>query len=152
MLGVRLVRRAAAVLGALALLSACGDLRVRVGVFETAAEARAAGAIEAGWVPAGVPAGASDIREGHTPDGRYWGVFAFAGTDEAAVRAMLGDEITDGTLTCDPPGRLEFWPRLVRTPVDVAKVRSTGFRSYHGKDGRTYVVNWGQRRAYYWRE
>jgi len=128
----------------------CSDLRVTVGVFDTVDEARAAGAVAAGWVPDRLPARASDLREGHLPDGRYWGVFTFPHADEAAVRALTGDEITTGTLTCDPPGRLEWWPRIIHSPVSVEQVRSTGFQIYRGGDGRTYVVNWGQGRAYYW--
>ena len=143
--------KAAAVVLAAAVLVACGDLRVKYGIFENVAEARSAGAIAAGWVPEHLPNSANDIREGHMPDGRYWGAFSYARADEAAVRALVGGEITSGTLTCDAPGRLEFWPAIVRTPVNVEQVRATGFRLYHGTDGRTYVVNWGQGRAYYWR-
>jgi hypothetical protein len=132
-------------------LTSCNDLRVKVDVFDTVDEARAAGAVAAGWVPDGLPKSASDIRDGHMPDGRYWGVFTFPRADEAAVRALVGEEITTGTLTCDPPGRLEWWPRIVRTPVTVDQIRATGFKVHRGAGGRTYVVNWGQGRAYYWR-
>ncbi len=132
------------------LVTACGDLRMKEGVFDTVDEARADGAVAAGWVPDGLPKSARDIREGHVPDGRYWGVFTFPRADEAAVRALLGAEITTGTLTCDPPGRLEWWPRIVYSPVDVERVRATGFQMYRGAEGRTFVVNWGQGRAYYW--
>jgi hypothetical protein len=132
-------------------LTFCSDLRVKVDVFDTVDEARAAGAVAAGWVPDGLPKSASDIRDGHMPDGRYWGVFTFPRADEAAVRALVGEEITTGTLTCDPPGRLEWWPRMVRTPVTVDQIRATGFKVHRARDGRTYVVNWGQGRAYYWR-
>jgi hypothetical protein len=138
------------VLGAL-LVAGCGDLRVKVGVYDNLDEARAAGAIAAGWVPDTLPKSTSDLHEGHLPDGRYWGVFTFARADEAAVRAIVGSEVTTGTLTCDPPGRLEWWPRIVQSPVNVERVRSTGFQIYRGGDARTYVVNWGQGRAYYWR-
>jgi hypothetical protein len=137
-------------LGVLGVLAGCGDLRVRIGVFDTLDEARAAGAVAAGWVPDGLPKTASDIRAGHMPDGRYWGVFTFQKTDESAVRTLAGEEITSGVLECDPPGRLEWWPRIVQTPVKVEQVRSTGFQLYRGGDGRTYVINWGQGRAYYW--
>jgi hypothetical protein len=132
-------------------LAGCGDLRVKMDVFNSVDEARRGGAIDAGWIPARVPANASDLREGHLPDGRHWGVFAFEAADEAAVRSLAGEEITTGSLTCDPPGRLEFWPRLIRTPVNVEQVRATGFRMYRGGDGRTYAVNWGQGRVYYWK-
>ena len=133
-------------------LGACAGspLSVKVGVYHSVGEARTAGAIASGWVPDGVPPAASDLREGHMPDGRHWGVFAFAPPDEAAVRALVQTEITSGTLTCDPPGRLDFWPRVLHSPVDVEKVRSTGFRVYSGA-GRSYAINWGQGRAYYWR-
>jgi hypothetical protein len=134
----------------LMLLTACTDLRVKVDVFDTVDEARAAGAMAAGWVPATLPNSASDLREGHLPDGRYWGVFTFPRADQATVQALLGPEITTGTLECDPPGRLEWWPRIVQSPVNVEQVRATGFRLYRGSENRTYVVNWGQGRAYYW--
>jgi hypothetical protein len=133
------------------LLSGCADWRVKLGVFNTAEEARAGGAIAGGWVPEGLPASATDLRAGYMPDGRHWGVFAFRAADEPAVRALLREEVTTGTLTCNPPGRLEFWPRLLRTPIDPARVRSTGFRVYRGSDARTYAINWGQGRAYYWK-
>jgi len=139
------------VLGLLGVLSGCSDLRVKIGVFDTVDEARAAGAVAAGWVPDGLPRTVSELREGHLPDGRHWGVFTFPHTEEAALRALIGQEITIGTLACDPPGRLEWWPRVVQTPVNIEQVHATGFKLYRAADGRTYVVNWGQGRAYYWR-
>ena len=147
MLKVRVLK----VLVLLLVVAGCGDLRVKMGVFNSVEEARQGGAIDAGWIPERVPASASDLREGHLPDGRHWGVFAFQAADGAAVRSLAGDEITTGTLACDPPGRLEFWPRLIRTPVNVEQVRATGFRLYRAGDGRTYAINWGQGRAYYWK-
>lgn len=146
-----LVPRVLGVLMVLALNACAGSpFSVKIGVYNSVAEARSAGAIASGWVPDGVPQAASDLREGHMPDGRHWGVFAFLPADEAAVRALVQTEITSGTLSCDPPARLGFWPRVLRTPVDVAQVRSTGFRLYDG-GGRTYAINWGQGRVYYWR-
>jgi hypothetical protein len=140
------------VLLVLTVLSACAGspLSVKVGVYNSVAEARTAGAIASGWVPDGVPPAASDLREGHMPDGAHWGVFAFPPADEAAIRALVQAEITSGTVSCDPPGRLDFWPRVLHSPVDIEKVRSTGFRLYSG-GARTYAINWGQGRAYYWR-
>lgn len=148
---MRGLRRVLGLLGVLGMLGACDDLRVKVGVFDSVDEARAAGAIAGGWVPDGLPRSVGDLREGHLPDGRHWGVFTFPRTEESAIRGLLGQEITTGTLTCDPPGRLEWWPRLVQSPVNVEQVRATGFKIYRAPDERTYVVNWGQGRAYYWR-
>ena len=147
------MQRVRAVPGVLALLLVlgCGDLRVKYDVFNTADEARAGGAVSGGWIPDGLPVSASDLRAGYLPDGRHWGVFAFRSDGAAAVRALTREEITSGPLTCDPPGRLEFWPRVIRTPVDIDQVRATGFRLYRGADGRTYAINWGQGRAYFWR-
>ena len=114
-------------------LAACTDLTVRIGVYQSLEEARKAGAIAAGWVPDGLPPAASDLREGHLADGRHWGVFSFPSEQGPSVRALLDTEITSGTLSCEPPGRLEFWPRLLLTPIDVERVKSTGFRLYRAR-------------------
>jgi hypothetical protein len=149
--GTLLTRLArAGLLLAVAVTLACGDLRVKLVVFNSVDDARADGAIAAGWVPEAIPASASDLRIGYMPDGRHWGVFAFRSADEPGVRGLARDEITSGTLTLDPPGRLEFWPRILRSSSTVEQVRSTGFRLYRGADGRTYAINWGQGRVYYW--
>jgi len=133
-------------------LAACSDLRVKEGIYTTIEDARASGAIAAGWVPTGLPPSAADLREGHLPDGRHWGVFTFAARDADAVRALLGREITSDHLTCEAPGRLEWWPRLLHSPIDVDRVHSTGFRLYPDRASeRTFAINWGQGRAYYWR-
>jgi hypothetical protein len=140
------------VLLVLLVLVGCGDLRVKIGIYANLDEARKAGALAAGWVPEGLPSGASDLREGHLPNGRHWGAFTFPGAEDGPVRALLGTEITTGTLSCEPPGRLEFWPRVLHGAVDVERVRATGFKLYNGgRDARTYAINWGQGRAYYWR-
>ena len=151
MLDLRVLGRAIGPI-AIAAASACAGspLSVQVGVYNTVAEARQAGAIAAGWIPEGVPSGAGDLREGHMADGRHWGVFSFKPAEEADVRALVGPEITSGTLTCEPPRRLEWWPRLLLSRFDVDKVRTTGFRLYNAAGGRTYAINWGQGRAYYW--
>jgi len=130
-------------------LAGCGDLRVKIGIYANLDEARKAGALSSGWVPEGLT-DASDLREGHLPDGRHWGAFSFPLGAAAPLKSLLGQEITTGTLSCEPPGRLEFWPRVLHSPIDVERVRSTGFKLYSGRDSRTYAINWGQGRAYYW--
>lgn len=132
------------------LVAGCSDLRVKMGIYANLDEARTAGAVASGWVPDGLPPGTSDLREGHLPDGRHWGAFTFPAADSASVRALIGAEILTGTLSCEPPGRLEFWPRVLLSPVDVERVRSTGFRVYRGGE-RTFAINWGQGRVYYWK-
>ena len=144
--------RARVAFAALTLLYGCSDLRVKMEVFNTAEDARRAGAMSSAWMPQAMPPGASDLRSGHLPDGRHWGVFAFQSSETNAVRALTTEEITTGGIRCDPPGRLEFWPKILRGSVDIDRIRSTGLRVYRGTDGRTYAINWGQGRAYYWRE
>jgi hypothetical protein len=145
------VRRICAVLFC-ALLSACSSISVQTGVYQTLEEARAAGAIERGWIPQGLPASASDLREGHLDDGRGWGVFMFDTAHADALRALLGAEIHGEPVTCEAPGRLEWWPRILRSPIDLSAVATAGLQLYHSKDDRwTYAVNWRQGRAYYWR-
>jgi hypothetical protein len=145
-----MVRRVRAVLIVTVVAAACSGLSVKSGVYASVDEARTAGAIEHGWVPDGLPPGTSDLREGHLTDGGLWGAFSFATAQSAPLRARLGPEIVAGTLTCDAPGRLEWWPRILHSPIDVDHVRVTGFHVYKTA-GLIYAVNWGQGRAYYWR-
>jgi hypothetical protein len=131
----------------------CAGIETKTGVYASVAEARAAGAIERGWIPEGLPASATDLREAHHGDRQQWGVFVFPPADAAPVHALVEAEITATPPPCDPPGRLEWWPRILRSPLDLAQVHSTGLRLYRGRDGRlTYAVNWNQGKAYYWRE
>jgi hypothetical protein len=131
-----LARRVTAMLIVL-IVPGCSDLRVKEGIYANLDDAKSAGAIQAGWVPAGLPADAADLREGHLPDGRHWGVFTFTPGDADAMRALL---------------RLEWWPRLLHTPIDLDRVKSTGFRVYTERGGqRAFAINWGQGRAYYWK-
>jgi len=124
----------------------------KTGVYATVDGARAAGAFDRGWVPEGLPAGASDLRVAYLDDGTQWGVFAFPPAQGSALHALLGAEITGNTVHCTAPGRFEWWPRVLRDPIDLNTVHSTGLRVYTSRDGgRTFAVNWNQGRAYYWR-
>jgi hypothetical protein len=130
----------------------CAGIETKTGIYATVGEARAAGAIERGWVPEGLPASATDLREAHHGDRQQWGVFVFAPADGEAVRALVGAEITGTAPWCDPPGRLEWWPRILRSPLDLAQLQSAGLRLYRSRDDRlTYAVNWQQGRAFYWK-
>jgi len=129
----------------------CSGIQLQTGIYQTLDEAREAGAIERGWVPKGLPASTSDIREGHLADGHIWGTFSFEPRDRAAVESLVAAEITTGPVECDPPGRLEWWPLILRSPIDLARVNQTGLRLYRGADRRmTFALNWGQGRGYYW--
>jgi len=139
-------------IAAVILVAGCSDLRVKESVFTNLAEARADRTIPAASVPQGLPESATDLRVGYLPDGRHWGVFTFPPKDADAIRALLGSEISASPPPCEPPGRLEWWPRLLRTPIDLEALRSTGFRLYAARAGAaTFAINWGQGRAYFWR-
>jgi len=155
-LNVLTILRAPFVLSVLVLtvlmVPGCSDLRVKEGIYTNLDDAKASGAIQSGWVPASLPADAADLREGHLPDGRNWGVFTFTPGDADSVRALLGPEITATPPECQAPGRLEWWPRLLHTPIDLDRVKSTGFHLYTERGGqRAFAINWGQGRAYYWK-
>jgi len=130
----------------------CAGIETTTGVYATVGEARAAGAIERGFVPEGLPASVTDLREAHRGRSQQWGLFVFPPADGDAVRALVAAEITAKAPECDPPGRLEWWPRILRSPLDLAQLQSTGLRLYRSRDNRlTYAVNWRQGRAFYWR-
>ena len=150
----RRLRRSVIVLAmAFALASACRDIDVVTASYGTRAEAEQAGAVAKGWLPAGTPASAHDIREAHDPDtSRRWGLFNFNPADAETLRSMLRpDEVTLNGLSCDIPARVEWWPVLLRGALDHEKLKAANLKTYRSTEGDlTVVVNWAQGRAYYW--
>lgn len=131
----------------------CGDIDVVTGSYATLGEARAAGAIDRGWIPALLPPGAHDIREAHDVDtNRRWGLFSFGESDAAALEAALQpQEAPLAGVRCDIPARIEWWPLLLRNDLNQEAIKAAGLKAYRTREGPLMVVvNWNQRRAYYW--
>ena len=132
----------------------CRDKDVVTSSFATMAEARDSGAVSRGEIPAGVPDGAQDVRIARDLDsGRHWGLFNFGERDAEALRRLLQPEEAplDG-IECDIPPRIEWWPILLRGPINAEHAKSAGLQSYRSREGSLMVVvNWKQGRAYYWK-
>lgn len=132
-------------------LAACAGVRSESDTFATLQEARAAGAIDRGWVPSGLPESTTDLRDAHVPSGTHWGRFSFPPAQADALRGVVGAEITSAAPPCDPPGRFEWWPHLLRTPINLETAHVTGFRLYTSRDAsRVFAINWNQGQGYYW--
>lgn len=144
-------RLAAAVL--LVAAAGCAAEQVNTMSFASFREARDAGAVARGWVPAVLPEGAYELRAAYQPDGwKRWGILNFRREDTAALRAILDAEAfsLDGT-RIDIPGRIEWWPLALRGRLDHASLGATGLQAYRVKDAPLVLaVNWAQGRAYYW--
>jgi hypothetical protein len=138
---------------AIAVIVACSGVRSKTNSFATLTEARQAGAIEHGWVPDGLPAGAHDLREAHLPDStKRWGLFEYPQAEQETLRVLLtSDELSLDGQHCDIPSRIEWWPIALRGDLDGARIAATGLRAYRSKTGDLiFAVNWRQGRAYYW--
>jgi hypothetical protein len=149
------LRQVSGLVAAAMFLAACAGIKSQTNSYATLTEARASGAIAKGWIPEGLPTGSHDIREGHVPGAsQRWGLFEYPQAEEATLRAMLEpQEIAADGLPCDVPARIEWWPPVLRGPLDGSRVAATGARLYHAKSGGfMFAVNWNQGRAYYWRE
>lgn len=146
-----MIRRGALVLLVL-VIAACSD--IYLGVYATLDEAKREGAVERGWVPAGLPSGTTDIREGHDLDtNERWGAFMFPTAQADTLRGLIDATELHAGIECDPPGRLEWWPRVLRTPIDFDAAKTTGLRFYRSRDRQlVYAIHWAQGRAYYWNE
>jgi hypothetical protein len=134
-------------------LTGCRNLGVVSASYSTLQEARQAGAIARGWVPEGLPPGTRDIREAHDIDSnRRWGLFSFPVEEADYIRRMLRqEEFPLSGVGCDIPGRLEWWPVLLRGTLNAESIEATGLRSYRAAAvDLIVVVNWNQGRAYYW--
>ncbi len=143
----------AAILASAAALFGCAEINSQTYAFATLAEARQAGAISKGWVPEGLPASSRDIRVAQLPGtAQHWGIINFSGADEGALRALLQpSEVPLTGERCDMPGRIEWWPGLLRGELDGERLAATGLRGYRTRAGdRLFAVNWSQGRAYYW--
>jgi len=133
--------------------TACSGINAQTNSFATLAEARQSGAIAKGWIPEGLPPGSHDMREGHVPGTpQRWGILDYPTTQESSLRALLEpEEISLDGQRCDIPGRVEWWPVMLRGAVDGARLSSTGLRGYRAKSGNLiFAVNWSQGRAYFW--
>lgn len=153
----RVVKRRAvgALVAAAMVLAGCAGIKSQTNSYATLSEARQSGAIAKGWIPDGLPTSSHDIREGHVPGAsQRWGLFEYPHDEEGALRALLEpQEIAADGLPCDVPARIEWWPPVLRGPLDGSRVEATGARIYRAKAGGfMFAVNWNQGRAYYWRE
>ena len=131
---------------------ACRDKDILTFSFANMAEVRAAGA-DARDIPSRLPEGAHDIRAAHDPDShRRWGLFNFAPNDAEALRAMLkSEEVSLEGVECDIPGRVEWWPVILRGQVNAEQARMAGLIAYRSAESDLlFVVHWKQGRAYYW--
>jgi hypothetical protein len=138
-----------------AIPTGCRDNDVVTASYATMAEAREDGAPARGDIPPGVPEGAHEIRTASDVQSRRrWGLFNFAPKDAEALRAMLHAEETSlAGVVCDVPGRIEWWPVLLRGTVNADQAKAAGLQAYRSRLGAlTVVVNWKQGRAYYWGE
>jgi hypothetical protein len=148
------VRGALAIAVAAILLLACGckNLDVITEAYATLAEAEAAGAVERGWLPRGLPPGTRELRVAHDLDSnRRWGLFTFPPGEAGALRALIASEVSFSGLTCSPPRRIEWWPVLLREALDDERIKSAGLRGYAVKGSDLILAaNWSQGRAYYW--
>jgi hypothetical protein len=145
--------RAAAACAALMLLASCAGQNAQTTAYSTFAEARKAGAIDAGRLPADLPPGVRDIRIGYIPGSSgQWGLFEFPNEESGALKAMLlPEEVPLDGLRVDVPGRIEWWPVALRGQLDGERLALTGLKAYRTLDSALVVaVNWNQGRAYYW--
>lgn len=137
----------------LLVVASCRNADVVTASYANLDEAQNAGAVREGWMPAGLPSGAYDIRAAHDASGsRRWGLFSFPPDQASALQRLLETDETSLTgEVCDAPGRIEWWPIVLRGQLDGERIRATGLRGYRSTDGSLlFAVNWKQRRAYYW--
>ncbi|MBA3639044.1 MAG: hypothetical protein M3541_20045 [Acidobacteriota bacterium] len=138
---------------AVTLLTGCAGPSVNTATYASFAEARSAGAVEKGLVPAMLPPSAYELRAAYATDGsERWGLFNFREADAVALRSILQpDEISFAGTEMTIPGRIEWWPVILRGTLDAERIQATGLRAYPARTaGLVFAVNWSQGRAYYW--
>ena len=132
-------------------VGACTSVNAKTSSYATLAEAQPA--IDQGWIPTGLPSSSYEIRAAYVPDGwQRWGIINFPPAGTADLRSLLKpEEISLAGVTCDVPGRIEWWPVQLRNQLDAERIAATGAKAYRSRAGNLIVVvNWPQGRAYYW--
>ena len=101
-----------------------------------------------------MPPGSSDIRGAYNQDrSRRWGLFSFPQHQGESLRRVLSsEEISLARTSIDIPGRVEWWPVLLRGALNEDQIRAVGLRPYRSAKGELiFLVNWEQGRAYFWK-
>ena len=132
-------------------IASCSALDVKTATFATVDEAKSA--IDQGWIPAGLPRKAYELRAAYAPGGwQRWVIINFPAESESELRALIHPgEISLAGVRCDVPPRIEWWPVQLRQELDAERIRATGAKAYRSRTGdAVWVVNWAQGRAYYW--
>ncbi len=138
---------------AVVLIQGCAGMNSQTYAYATLDEARSAGAIAKGWVPEGLPPGSHDLRVAQLPGStEHWGIVNFPRAERDALRALLQPgEISLTGEHCATPGRIEWWPVLLRGSLDAERLAATGIQGYRARSGNLlFAINWSQGRAYYW--
>jgi hypothetical protein len=147
------VRQILAVLAAVTLAAAvaCSDINVKTATYANMAEAKPA--VDAGWMPQGLPPSSFEIRAAYDADSwPRWGIINFPAADAGVLRGLLHpEELSLTGVRCEVPGRIEWWPIALRQNLDDERIKATGAKAYRSRTGNwMFVVNWAQGRAYYW--
>ena len=134
-------------------IAACSGRDVQTATYATVKEARDSGAVDKGYVPSILPTSAYELRAAYAVNGNQrWGLFNFPPDGGDELRLILQpEEVSLAGTVMDVPGRIEWWPLILRGDVDAERARITGLRAYHAKSAPlVFAVNWSQGRAYYW--
>jgi hypothetical protein len=133
-------------------LTGCRNIDVITESYASLAEAQAAGAVDRGWLPKGLPPGTRELRVAHDLDShRRWGLFNFPPAEGDALRRQIDAELSFDGVSCRPPRRIEWWPVLLRDQLEHQRIKATGLVGYTAKENDLiFAVNWAQGRAYYW--
>ena len=135
----------------LACVAACSGVNAKTATFANLKEAQPA--IDAGYVPSGLPPSSFELRAAYVPGSwERWGIINFPAADAEVLRGILQpEEISLTGIHCGIPRRIEWWPVQLRGNLDDERVKATGAKAYRSRAGNlVVVVNWGQGRAYYW--
>src|SRR5438270_5107414 len=88
-----------------------------VNTYVSAQEARAAGAIDRGWIPRLLPPSAKFIREKHNIDtNESWGRFEFSASDARGLASAVTPIRSGADRECVRDPHVNWWPLSNRDP------------------------------------
>jgi hypothetical protein len=125
--------------------------------YATRADAEGASALRPGaWLPAQIPAGATQLHESHNPaTHQTWGSFRLAAGSEG-WRPLLSPKESEQPgelMLLGAPKNVEWWPPFLRARTSSADLEAQGFRFYVVEKGEKSPLVFAVRglEVFFWR-
>jgi hypothetical protein len=118
--------------------------------YATAGDARKAGAVDRGWIPAVIPASATNLRERHNVDtNEVAGTFRIPLGEVPELLARLNN-VGEGESVRGTRIHPEPWPEILKGELSQPRLQGEGIHLARDTERRVFAVNRNTGEVHYW--